>query len=99
MKFSPTIELGHLLQAVVAAATLTGWGLWGYASIEAQLATTRAEVSLLTQRIDQDEKLSTQDREDQRARDARVTSALDKIVDRLADLRTLVAAKTDGARR
>jgi hypothetical protein len=98
VRFSPTIELGHIMQAIIACATLTGWGLWGYANMEAQINALHSEASLLQQRVEQDEKTAITERDDQRTRDTRIATVLDKIYDQLSDLRAAVA-KSDAGRR
>lgn len=100
VKFLPNIELGHLLQAVIMLAALSGWALWGYANIETQIAGLHSEVQLQRQRVDTDEAAAKQDRDDQRGRDAKVAASLDKIADELGDIRVTVATgKADGAHR
>lgn len=92
LKFSPEIQLGHLFQAIVAAATLTGWALWGYSTINTEISVQKADTEILQERVANDEKSADLDRADRIARDAKVNASLDKIVDQLTDLRTLVAA-------
>ena len=99
VKFSPTIELGHLFQALVAAATLTGWALWGYANIEAQIANLHSEIALQQQRVDQVDKTLNDERADQRARDTRIAAGLDKVYDQLSELKAQIAGKADAPRR
>lgn len=98
VRFSPNIELGHIMQAIIVVGSLSGYALWGYANIETQVASLHSEVALLQQRITQDEAQGKQERDDQRSRDDRITSSLDHIADQLGDLRTIVG-KADGPRR
>src|SRR5579872_2076584 len=59
IRFSPTIELGHLVQAAVMLAGIMGWALVGYQTITKQLDQHAAEMTLFKQRLTADEATST----------------------------------------
>lgn len=100
MRFSPTIELGHILQAIIMLAGLAGWALVGYQTIDRQLALHSAELKLVEQRIATDEATVLQLRESEQRTSAETRQALDKITGQIGDLRTLVASQGhDGAHR
>lgn len=100
IKFSPTIELGHILQALVIISAMGGWAMTGYITIQGQFQRHDADLALLKQRLDQDEKNESQSQARQDAFVAEMRQDLDKISGQLADLRTLVAAsKPDAPRR
>ena len=92
VRFSPEIQLGHMIQALVVVGTIAGWALWGYATIQAQLSREDATIALIIQRMDTDEKVIQQDREVVRAFDQDMRAAVSKISDQIADLKALVAA-------
>ncbi len=93
LRFSPVVELGHILQAVIFVVTIGGWAIVGYLTIEQQIGAAQAEARLLTQRIDTIERTTTEARETQRSFAAEMRVTLDRISGQIADLRTLVAAR------
>jgi hypothetical protein len=94
VKFTPEIQLGQLVGALVTIASLTGWLLWGYATVQGEITELRDDRRLVQQRFEQDEKMAVQDRVDQQTRDAGIARELEKISDQIGDLRTLVPPKT-----
>ena len=100
VRFSPTIELGHLLQALVMLIGFGGWALAGYYTIQKQLDQQAAEMALLRQQMKTDETAIGDVRENQRVANAATNTRLDKISDQIADLRALFAPLLrDGAAR
>lgn len=108
VRFSPTIELGHLIQAAIMAGTMLSWGLVGYYQVSRTLDQHAAEMALFKQRLTADEVATSELRESTKAsvtaliESAKVSSAetrqqLSKISDQVADLRTLVAGQARGA--
>jgi cell division protein FtsB len=97
IKFSPTVELGHLLQALVMLAAIGGWGIAGYYSIDKQIAQQAAKMELFQQRLSAYETGSNELRENLRLSVIETRTSLAKISDQLSDLRTLVASQTHDA--
>lgn len=91
-RFSPTIDLGHLIQLGVALAALSGWALFGYLTIDRQLTNESSQRILLQQRTDQNERAISEMRDSQRLFSAEMRAALEKISLQVSDVRTLVAA-------
>lgn len=91
VKFSPTVELGHIIQMVGVAVCIGGWALWGYQTIQAEISGQAGTLQLLQQRLDNDEKSFAQERLDQQTRDQKISATLDKIADELTDLKTAIA--------
>ena len=89
--FSPTIELGHILQAIVILGTIGGWALIGYYTIQKQIDANQYELSLVRQQMKADEAATAE-----RVAQAKVAATasnlrLDKISDQIADIRALIA--------
>lgn len=93
IKFSPTIELGHVLQALVMMAMLGGWALAGYYSIDRQLSQQAAKLEVFQQRLSAYENNATELRDNLKTSVAETRTALNKISDQISDLRTLVAGQ------
>lgn len=91
VRFSPEIQAGHIVQALIMLVGVGGWAISGYVTIQGQFQRQDSEIVLVKQRLDQDEKSSAQDRDDNKTFQASVTKALEKISDQLGDVRTLVA--------
>ena len=98
LRFSNTVELGHVLQALVMLLMIGGWALVGYETIQKQLDQHAAEMALFKQRLAGDEALAADERNSERAAASETRQALGKISDQIADLRTLVAGQADGHR-
>lgn len=96
LRFSPTIELGHLVQAIVMLGALGGWALVGYQTITKQLDQHAAEMALFKQRLTTEEMALTEVREGLRSAITDTGRRLDKISDQIGDLRTLVASQAAG---
>lgn len=93
VRFSPTIELGHILQGFVMLVGLGGWALVGYQTIDRQLAQHSADMKLYEQRQKNDEGVVDQLRATEQATSIEMRQALTKLLDQIADLRTLVASQ------
>lgn len=96
IKFSPTIELGHLLQALVMLAAIGGWALAGYYTIQQQLNQQSAKMELFQQRLTAYEGGAAELRDNLKVSVAETRNSLAKISDQISDLRTLVAAQSRG---
>lgn len=101
IKFSPTIELGHLLQALVMLLGLGGWALAGYYTIQQQLNQQASKLEVFQQRLVTYEGNAVEMRENLKISVAETRTSLAKISDQISDLRTLVAGQTrpDAAHR
>ena len=100
LRFSPTIELGHVLQAGVVLLMVGGWALVGYQTIQKQLDQNAAELLIFKQRMTTDEAAMAEQREALRSAVSETRQFFTKIADQIADLRALVASQgKDGARR
>lgn len=93
IRFSPEIQLGHVLQAIVMLVAVGGWAIAGYMSIDKQLATQAAEMALIKQRLSLQERATVETNEQVRAMAAETRAVAGKISDQIADLRTLVAGQ------
>lgn len=94
IKFSSTIELGHILQALVMLGALAGWALVGYYSIDRQLTLHASKMELFQQRLTAYENSSTELRDNFKLSVTETRQSLAKISDQIADLRTLVAGQS-----
>jgi len=99
VEFKPTIELGHIIQALVGLVTLTGWGLWAYAQIQAQISHEDGAIALLKQRQDQFEIEMTQRRQDDQSFDAEMRQSLKDISNTPSDVRATVGGARDAPAR
>ena len=100
IRFSPTIELGHLVQVVAMLVMIGGWAIVGYQTITRQLDQHAAEMALFKQRLTVDETAIRDLRANLQSASAETRTQLSKILDAIADLRTVVAAQTrNGPRR
>lgn len=93
VRFSPTIELGHILQGFIMLAGLGGWALVGYQTIDRQLAQHAADMKLYEQRQKIDEAALDQLRASAETSSVETRRSLAKLLDQIADLRTLVASQ------
>ena len=99
VNFTSTIELGHIIQAGIMIVTLGGWALVGYQTIDRQLIQHQNDMALFRQRMKTDEDRLDQISQMQQTSSNDTRAALSKIIDQVADLRTLVASQgRDGAR-
>ncbi|MGE5268372.1 MAG: hypothetical protein ACM3JG_01725 [Thiohalocapsa sp.] len=95
--FTPDINLGHLVQAVVIVTTVGGGILAGYLSLRADIDMQRAETRValaghearLTVAEHQLDERRTEDRQFQ----AEMRGALDRVMQAIADLRTELVQK------
>lgn len=94
IKFTPEIQLGHIIQAIVMIASMAGYALWAYSQIQNQIASQAAQLALVQQRLSTTEAATTELRNETR-------QTLSKILDQIGDLRTLVASqgRADATRR
>lgn len=99
IRWSPTVELGHLLQAVVMLAAIGGWALAGYYTIQQQLGAQATKMELLQQRLADYERNTTELRDNLKASVAETRQSFAKISDQISDLRTLVAGQDRAPRR
>jgi hypothetical protein len=97
--FTPDINLGHLMQALVVVTTVGGGILGGYLSLRADLELQRAEFRVALAghdaRISVTERLIEQRRTDDRQFQAEMRAALDRVMQAIADLRTELVQKQD----
>ena len=102
LQFSPTIELGHILQAIVMLVALGGWALTGYISVERQLDSQArveqshhsevvTELALQKQRMDTDERALAVQSESLKILGTDIRSSFDKLSGQVSDLRPLIA--------
>lgn len=95
--FSPDITLGHLLQAAVVLITGGGGILGGYLSLRSDLDTQRAEyrVALAAHeaRLTEDERELNDRRNEDRAFQAEMRGAVDRVMQTLADMRAELVQK------
>jgi hypothetical protein len=97
--FSPDINLGHLVQAVVIVTTIGGGILAGYLTLRDELAAQRTEFRV--ELAEHEARLTVAEHalDDRRAEDRQfqveVRSALQQVMQAIADLRTELVQKQD----
>ena len=97
--FTPDINLGHLVQAVVIVTTVGGGILAGYLSLRGDLDAQRAEFRVALAghevRLTEAEHAISERREEDRQFEAEMRAALERVMQAIADLRTEVVQKQD----
>ena len=97
--FTPDINLGHLVQAVLIVTTLGGGILAGYLSLRDGLDTQRAEFRFALAghevRLSEAEHALNERRTDQRQFQAEMRAAIERVMQAIADLRTDLVRKQD----
>ena len=97
--FSPDINLGHLVQAVVIVTTIGGGILAGYLTLRDELAAQRTEFRV--ELAEHEARLTVAEHalDDRRAEDRQfqveMRSALQQVMQAIADLRTELVQKQD----
>ena len=97
--FTPDINLGHLVQAVVVIATIGGGVLGGYLSLRSDLELQRAEFRAALAgheaRLAVAERLIEQRHTEDRQFQAEMRAALDRVMQAIGDLRSDLVRKQD----
>jgi hypothetical protein len=97
--FTPDIQLGHLVQAVVIVSTVGGGILAGYLTLRADLEFQRAEFRVALAgheaRLTVAERLIDERRTDERLFQAEMRTALGRVMQGIGDLRTELVQKQD----
>jgi hypothetical protein len=97
--FTPDINLGHLVQAVVIVVTVGGGVLGGYLSLRGDLDAQRAEyrVTLAAHeaRLMVAERLIEERRTEDRQFQAEMRAALERLMQAIGDLKTDLVHKQD----
>ena len=97
--FTPDITLGHLVQALVVVATVGGGVLGAYLSLRSDLEVQRAEFRVALAgheaRIAVAERLIEERRTEDRAFQAEMRAALERVMQAIGDLRTSLVKKQD----
>lgn len=97
--FTPDINLGHLVQALVVLTTVGGGIVGGYLSLRSDLDVQRAEFRVALAgheaRLTLVERQLDERRTDERQFQAEMRAALDRVVRAIADLRTELVQKED----
>lgn len=95
--FTPDINLGHLVQAVVIVTTVGGGIFAGYLSLRADLDMQRDETRVALAgheaRLTVAEHLLEERRTEDRQFQAEMRAALDRVMQAIADLRTELVQK------
>ena len=95
--FTPDINLGHLVQAVVVVTTVGGGILAGYLSLRGDLDVQRAEFRVALAghevRLTVAERLIDERRTEDRQFQAEMRAALERVMQALGDLRTELVQK------
>src|SRR5438132_3887588 len=95
--FTPDINLGHLLQAILVIATVGGGILAGYLSLRGDLDLQRAEFRVALAgheaRLTVAERQLDQRRAEERQFQAEMRAALDRVMQALGELRTELVQK------
>ncbi|HTV90015.1 MAG TPA: hypothetical protein VME41_13455 [Stellaceae bacterium] len=97
--FSPDINLGHLVQAVVVATTVGGGVIGGYISLRSDLDMQRTEFQVALAgheaRLSMLEHQFDERRSDERQFQAEMRAALSRVMQAIGDLRTELVQKED----
>lgn len=97
--FTPDINLGHLVQAIVVIATVGGGVLGGYLSLRSDLDLQRSEFRVALAgheaRIAVAERLIEERRTEDRQFEADMRAALERVMQAIADLKTELVHKQD----
>jgi hypothetical protein len=97
--FTPDINLGHLVQAIVVVATVGGGILGGYLSLRADLDQQRAEFRVAlaghAARLTVAERLLDERRTEDREFQAEMRAQLQRVMQAIADLKTDLVHKQD----
>ena len=97
--FTPDINLGHLVQAIVVVTTVGGGILAGYLSLRADLDLQRAEFRVALAgheaRLTVAEHALDERRTDERQFQSEMRAALARVMQAIADLRTELVQKQD----
>jgi hypothetical protein len=97
--FTPDINLGHLVQAIVVATTVGGGVLGGYISLRTDLDRQRTEFQVAL--AGHEARLSILEREfaerrtDERQFHAEMRATLDRVMQAIGNLRTELVLKED----
>ena len=98
-RFSPEINLGHLMQAGVLVLTIGGGAVTSYISLRGDIEQLRADLTVQIAshelRIETLERAVEQRRLDERDFRAEMRAALSQIIDAIGDLRTQIVQKQD----
>lgn len=97
--FTPDINLGHLVQAIVVVTTVGGGILAGYLSLHDELDRQRAEYRVALAgheaRLAMVEHVLTQRRTEDRQFQTEMRTALERVMQAIAGLRTELVQKQD----
>jgi predicted component of type VI protein secretion system len=97
--FSAEINFGHIMQAAVLLLTVGGGAVTSYISLKGDIETLRSDVEVRIAshelRIQTVEQTVEQRRIDDRDFQGETRTALSRIIDAIADLRTQVVQKQD----
>ena len=93
--FTPDITLGHLLQAVVVVTTVGGGILAGYLSLRADLDLQQAQLAGYEARLGIAEHVLDERRTEERQFQTEMRTALERVMQGIADLRTAIVQKQD----
>jgi hypothetical protein len=95
--FTPDINLGHLVQAVVVVATVGGGVLGGYLSLRSDLDLQRAEFRVALAgheaRLNVAERVLDQRHAEDRQFQAEMRASLDRVMHAITELKTDLAQK------
>jgi hypothetical protein len=98
-RFSPEINFGHVMQAAVLLLTVGGGAVTSYISLRGDIETLRSELEVQIAshelRIGAAERALEQRRLDERDFQTEMRTALGRIIDAIADLRTQIVQKQD----
>lgn len=98
-RFSPEINLGHLMQAGVLVLTIGGGAVTSYISLRGDIEQLRADLTVQIAshelRIEALERAVEQRRLDERDFRGEMRAALSRIIDAIGDLRTQIVQKQD----
>jgi hypothetical protein len=97
--FTPDINLGHLLQALIVVTTLGGGIVGGYMSLRADLDVQRAEFRVALAgheaRLSFAERILAERRVEDRLFETEMRASVDRVMQAIGDLRTELVQKQD----
>lgn len=89
LDYSPEINLGNILQSFVVIGSIISAVIFWDHSVQAQ----SSRISMLEQQITTLDARATQDRAENKAFAAEVRASLDKIIERISDLKASVGGR------
>ncbi len=99
IRVTGTVQLGHILQMLTLVGVVLSGGYTLYSTIQGQIQQQRADTELLRQIVERQGKEIEHVRAEQKETNDAIRTTLDKTLERLNELRVLIAGIPDGRTR